>query len=190
LVRSLEDLVPAADESSWGCVLVDGTLLSGDDGDRLVSLGRERPGFPWLLWAAELDVPGTVKAIKQGAVEVLRNPNDNAALPAAIQEAVRVGRERFDAWCQHRDIVKQLDQLSASEKHVLALVLQGRTNKEIATQLDFSLRTIEARRQRVLNIMQAQNAIETAVMLARHGLMDEVLEAAKPADASPQTASA
>jgi FixJ family two-component response regulator len=122
--------------------------------------------------------------MKWGALDVLRKPLDNGALATVLQNALRTARDRFLRWQEYRAVVKQFSQLSASEKSVLSLVMQGRTNKEIASKLDCSLRTVEARRQRILRIMETENAIELAVVLARHGLMDVAVGLPVPAPAA------
>jgi DNA-binding NarL/FixJ family response regulator len=76
-----------------------------------------------------------------------------------------------------------LEGLSESEKLVLSLVMKGRTNKEIATQLDCSLRTVESRRHKILRLMQTDNAITLAALLGRHGMIDQIVEFT--ADAGP-----
>lgn len=182
-VDSVEELLLHADDSAWGCVVIDDALLTGEAFAPMATFIKERPGLPCVAWSHSVDVPLAVQAVKHGVLEVLRAPEDNARLLPAIQEALQVGWERFLAWSEYRDVLHRFGELSSNEKSVLSLVLQGRTNKEIASHLDCSLRTVEARRQRMLRVMRTENAIEVAVVLARHGLMEEAVGIA--AEATP-----
>jgi two-component system response regulator FixJ len=174
-VSGIDEVVMRADASSWGCILLDLASINQDGLERLEQLSRERPGFTWLVWSREASLPSAIEAMKRGAVDVLRLPEDNGPLRASVERAVHLGRERSVQWTHGRKIAANFAQLSDSEKHVLSLVLQGSTNKEIATQLDCSLRTIESRRQRILRIMQTANVIELAVALARHGMVEQAV---------------
>jgi two-component system response regulator FixJ len=183
-VGSVRELLEQADDRTYGCVLVDYAAFRSEVLAHIASFAKERPAFPFIVWSSQLEIPLGVEAMKWGAVDVLRKPLDNGALATVLQNALRTARDRFLRWHEYRAVVKQFGQLSASEKSVLSLVMQGRTNKEIASKLDCSLRTVEARRQRILRIMETENAIELAVVLARHGLMDAAVGLPVPAPAA------
>jgi len=184
-VGSFRDLLEQADERTWGVVLVDFGAFRSDVLAHAPGFMKDRPAYPFVAWSSQLEIPLGVEAMKLGFADVLRKPLDNGALSTVLQTTLRTARERFVSWQEYRQVVKQFGQLSASEKSVLSLVMQGRTNKEIASRLDCSLRTVEARRQRILRVMGTENAIELAVVLARHGMMDEAVGAPAAAPAIP-----
>jgi len=189
MVDSIPELFACVDEGSWGCLIADSVSLSVEDQAQIHTFLKDWPSFPLIVWSPTLVIRPAVEAVKQGALEALRQTEDEMLLPTAIGDAIRVGRERNEQWRAGREAAKKFQQLSTNERSVLALVLQGRTNKEISTQLDYSLRTVEARRHRVLRTMQTENAIDLAVLLCRHGLIDEALKS-PPGEPKPQSASA
>jgi FixJ family two-component response regulator len=182
-VTSFRELLEQADERTWGCVLVDYAAFRSEVLAHVAAFAKERPAYPFIVWSSQLEIPLGVEAMKWGAIDVLRKPIDNGALATVLQNTLRTARDRFARWQEYRAVTKQFAQLSASEKSVLSLVMQGRTNKEIASKLDCSLRTVEARRQRILRVMETENAIELAVVLARHGLMDAAVAVPAPVPA-------
>jgi len=189
-VSSFRDLLDRADERGFGCVLVDYAACRAEVLEQVAAFTHDRPGYPLVVWSGQLEIPLSVEAMKWGALDVLRKPLDNAAIPSVVENALRVGRERQARWNEYRAVVKQLGLLSANEKAVMSLVMQGRTNKEIALEVDCSLRTVEARRHRLLATMQSENAIELAVVLARHGLIDDVINSPTARVAAPHWATA
>ena len=194
IIDNVDELANYVDEGSWGCLVADPLALNEQDKIRLSTFVRDFPSFPLVVWSPSLERRSAVDAIRAGAFDALHNPEDDAQLPAALSDALRTGREKLEAWREHREVARRLENLQPKERKVLALVLQGRTNKEIATELDYSLRTVEARRQRILRTMQAENAIDLAVLLSRRGLIDEALEAPQepkaPVTIPPHSASA
>jgi FixJ family two-component response regulator len=190
VVDAVDELLSCVDENAWGCLVADPHSFTSEDQVRICALTRDWPGFPFIVWSPAIELRSAIDALKQGAFDVLQSPMDEAILSPTLAEALRSGRERHEAWRATREMAKRFEQLSLNERSVLALVLQGRTNKEISTQLDFSLRTVEARRQRILKTMQAENAIDLAVLLARHGLVDEALTIPSRSADQPHSASA
>jgi FixJ family two-component response regulator len=137
---------------------------------------EQYPGYPVIVWSSQLEIPLSVEAMKLGAIDVLRKPLDNGALPGVLKGALHLAAQRLEESAEARNLARRYQSLPHSEKAVLALIMKGRTNKEVSHELDCSLRTVEAKRQRVLRTMQAENALELAAILSRHGLMDKALE--------------
>jgi FixJ family two-component response regulator len=179
-VSNFPELGRIVDAENWGCVVTSYGADRENVASQAPAFMKAWPALPVIVWSADLELPRAVEAMKWGAVDALRLPVDNASLPAALQQAMRLGRERHAQWQELRRVVENFAQLSPSEKTVLSLILQGRTNKEVATRLDCSLRTVEARRQRILRVMQTENAIELAAVLARQGMIDEAIAVGNP----------
>jgi FixJ family two-component response regulator len=190
VVDGVDELSACVDPGSWGCLVADPVPLGDGDRHMFSALLRDWPGFPLVVWSANIEVRSAVDVMQQGALQVLRNPEDEALLPSVLADALRSGREKHEAWRASCEAAKKFHQLSADERSVLALLLHGRTNKEISHQLAHSLRTVEARRQRILRTMQTENAIDLAVLLARRGLIDEALILPPQPEKRAQSASA
>jgi FixJ family two-component response regulator len=136
------------------------------------------------LQAAGVDQPvvmltghGTVemcrRAFKAGAAEFLEKPVDDDQLLEALQHAVRqhvASRERRAADLAARE---RYAQLSGREREVLALIVQGLTNKEIGRALGLSPRTVEAHRAHLFDKLQAPSLAQLirryAALVDAHG---------------------
>lgn len=190
-VENLDQLGRCAGESSWGCLVADPLALNEEDNARISTFVKDWPGFPLVVWSPSLERRSAIQLLREGALDALHSPEDEARLRTALSEATRIGGDRHHHWRECREVTKRFEELNTKERMVLALLLRGRTNKEIALEFEFSLRTVEARRQRILRTMQAENAIDLAVLLCRRGLIDEALQPpADPPSASHQSASA
>jgi FixJ family two-component response regulator len=169
------ELAPYGSETDWGCVVAGDASVDGHALHTIARFTEAWPGFCWIVWSSKLDLPAAVGAMQLGALNVLRAHQDDESLPASLASANRLGRERFLSWRQRSDVRRRLGELSESERQVLALVLKGLTNREVALRLDFSLRTVESKRQTILRVMQAENIIVLAALLAQHGMLDQIV---------------
>jgi len=105
------------------------------------------------------------RAFKAGAAEFLEKPVDDEVLIDALQSAVRQhvqSRERQQA---DRDAQQRFAQLSAREREVLGLIVQGLTNKEIGRSLELSPRTVETHRA---NLFAKLDAPSLAQLIRRY----------------------
>ena len=185
------ELARYGSETDWGCVVVGEAAADGHALEIVARFAKQWPGYCWIVWSSKLDWPAAIGAMQLGAINVLRCFQDDDSLPESLATATRLGHERLHSWRQKSDVHRRFDELSKSEKQVLALVMKGRTNKEVALELDLSLRTVESRRQRILRVMQTGNAVTLAALLAQHGMLDQIFRtAADNALAGPHSASA
>ena len=149
---------------SWrqapGCIVLD-VCLPGPSGLELQdALGREASPLPIVFLTGRADIPMSVRAMKVGAVDFLTKPVRKEALLGAVKTALtrdadeRAQRELL-ACIQARH-----EQLTPREKEVLAHVARGKLNKQIASELGTSLRTVKAHRGQVMKKMQVASVAE------------------------------
>lgn len=149
-----QSFLAAFDREGVGAVVLD-VRMPGMGGlavlERLVSEGVDQP-------VVMLTGHGTVdmcrRAFKAGAAEFLEKPVNDEVLIDTLQQAVRQhvrSRERAQADRAARD---RYAQLSPRERDVLALIVEGLTNKEIGRALGLSPRTVEAHRAHVFDKLQ------------------------------------
>lgn len=133
-----------------GCVVSD-IRMPGMDGLALLKkLRAEGDGLPLILITGHGDIPLAVAAMKAGAVDFLEKPFEAEALLAAIEDGLR---QQADPSSQEEDIeaaCRSLATLTPREREVLARLVAGDSNKEVARALGVSHRTVEFHRAHIL----------------------------------------
>jgi len=166
----LLDRVPVAERP--GCILLDVKMpgLSGLElQSRLIELGSI---LPIVFVTGHADTPTTVRAIKAGAEDFLTKPASSEQLIAAIEralaryEAQRSERSKLDS------ILANLARLTPRERQVFDLIVRGKINKQIATELGTTERTVKAHRHEVMEKMQVRSLAELVSCAERLGLID------------------
>lgn len=109
-----------------------------------------------IIMTAFADVDMAVNELKQGAIDFLQKPILFDQLKTALENARIRSEKRF----QQYQIQQCYDQLSEKEKEVLALIIEGNINKQIAERLNISVRTVEVHRSHIMEKMNAKNVAE------------------------------
>ncbi len=130
---------------------------------------NERTDMPIIFITGYGDVPKSVQAMKAGAVEFLTKPVSNEELLAAIRQAL----ERSSAVLGHVAEIQELrdryGSVSPRERQVMALVVSGLLNKQIADELGISVITVKTHRGKVMQKMKADSLARLVKMDAKLG---------------------
>jgi two-component system, LuxR family, response regulator FixJ len=146
---AVEEFLGAFDPDRTGCIVADVRMPGTSGVDLLEILERRGARIPIIIVTAFADTPLAVKAMKGGAVTFLEKPCSNHELADAIREALaRDAASRADEETR-REMRARLAKLTADERRVLSMLVEGKPNKSIARELDVSLRTVESRRHNV-----------------------------------------
>jgi FixJ family two-component response regulator len=124
---------------------------------RLAEIGMR---IPIIFITAHGDIPMSVRALKSGAVEFLTKPFRDQDLLDAIQQALERDRVALEQEAEIHDLRRRYQALTAREREVMALVLSGMVNKQIASEIGASEATIKIHRGNVMQKMQAGSLIE------------------------------
>jgi FixJ family two-component response regulator len=101
-----------------------------------------------------------VRAMQHGAVTYLPKPCDSQELSAAIDAALEQASQQHHVTRQKEELRQRFEQLTASEREVLARVMEGQPNRQIANEMDIGLRTVELRRSNIMRKTGANNLLE------------------------------
>ena len=96
------------------------------------------------------DIPSTVKAMKLGAFDFLTKPVDAEDLVRALRDALERQAQSFELHEHYDDLKSRFEPLTPRESEVMELVVNGRLNKQIASELDISEKTVKAHRAKVM----------------------------------------
>jgi RNA polymerase sigma factor (sigma-70 family) len=103
------------------------------------------------------DVPTSVQAMKAGAAEFLTKPFDDEVLLSAIGQAIERSRNELAKEAELHALRNRHASLTPREREIMALVVSGRPNKQIAAELGISEITVKAHRGRVMRKMQVES---------------------------------
>ena len=162
----------ACDDQLPACVLLD-VRMPGMGGLHVQEALRQRGlNLPVIFVSGHADVPIVVRAFKAGAVDFIEKPYNEQLLLDSVQQALdrRPARPRRDA--RLAEVQARLDQLTPRERDVLLPLVRGYTNREVAEQLDISVKTVDLYRSRVMKRMQAETLPELVGMTIAAGLVD------------------
>jgi len=162
--ESLSDFYPYFIETAPGCV-----VLCIDQHDSHASRMIDRilqryASAQIILIAKDWALSGIINAIKQGAANVLAEPVEYSQMVDALTESIacdRANRTRISLSIPEA-VAAQLD---SDEASILGLLIQGRTTKEIGSELDLSVRTIHYRKASMFRKLGVRNRSEAVEMV-------------------------
>ncbi len=168
---SAEQFLAEFDRSKPGCLIVD-VRMSGMTGLELQqNLIDEGVPLAVIVITGYADIRMAVAAMQAGAVNFLEKPCQDKELWDCVQRALAKEDQLWESHQRRKEIAERMDSLTESEIDVLGRIVDGKLNKQIASELDIGLRTAELRRAKVMDKMKAKSPAE----LVRMALTVELL---------------
>jgi FixJ family two-component response regulator len=161
---STEGFRNAVRAATPSCLVLDIRLPGANGLDFQESLARAGITIPIIFITAHGDVPMTSRAMKAGAVEFLMKPFQKDDLLAAIHQALEKDRDRRQHDAELAILQSRFDELTGREREVMDLVVEGRTNKEVADKLAISEVTTKMHRGQVMRKMMAPSLADLVRM--------------------------
>ena len=162
------DMLNRGQSSVAGCLVTDLRMpgMSGlDMHERLRATGVS---LPTIVVTGHGEVSDAVRAMKAGCVDFIQKPWSNAALLDRVRAAMRLDQDKRGAREECDEILTRFRELTPRERQVMAAVVEGRLNKQIAGELGLSHKTIEVHRAHVMEKMGARSLaqlVRLAVMI-------------------------
>ena len=129
-----------------GCVLCDLSMPEMDGLALQQALAASANPLPIVFLSGYAEVPQAVRAMRDGAEDFLTKRSDLGELMRAVERALRHDGERRELQARRLGLRTRFDALTDRERQVLAAVVRGRLNKQIADQLGIHERTVKLHR--------------------------------------------
>jgi FixJ family two-component response regulator len=154
-----------------GCILLD-IRMPGLGGLELQQrLADIRPALPIIFVSGHGDIPTSVLAVKAGAEDFLTKPVASEVLLRAVQQAIVRDRQNSKTHEELVGIRAQYDVLTPLQRKVLALVVRGKLNKQIAVELDMAERTVKWHRHNLMEALHIHTVTELVLIAEQLGLV-------------------
>lgn len=159
------------------CIVLDLSMPGMTGAQLQEELIARREPLPILFLSGYVDVPTAVKCIQRGAVDVIEKPCSPSELAEKIDFALHLDEKALRETVEASDVVRRFKTLTNREHEVMALLVaaaKNTSNRQIATQLGISHRTVDGHRARVMKKMRARSRAELVAMAKTCGLETSV----------------
>jgi FixJ family two-component response regulator len=165
-----QDFLEAIDDLKPGCVLLDLRMPQMDGFAVMEALAGRGVDWPVIVMTGHGEISIAVRAMKQGAIDFIQKPFAEEALSTCLDTGFRLLAERLEAGERHRAARERVDQLTGRETEVLEGLLAGESNKQLASRLGISLRTVEMHRGNMMDRLGVGNLAEALTLAMEAGL--------------------
>ena len=171
---SAEDFLKFYTMHMVGCLILD-VRMPGMSGLQLQQfLTKQKYSLPILFITGHGDIPMAVRAMQAGAMYFLEKPFEDQVLLDYVHEALALDVENQQSRIRLTMIQARIANLTEREREVMEFVIDNHSNKEIATKLGVSIKTVEFHRSHMMDKMYATSLIEL-VNMAREASDNEKL---------------
>jgi FixJ family two-component response regulator len=152
------------------CLVLDVSMpgLSGIDLQK--ELTRKGMSLPIIFITGHGNIPMSVKAMKNGAVDFLPKPFNDKELLSAIDRAIDKDTEKLKKHSEKAKIRRRINTLTPREYDVLRWVITGMLNKQIAAKLRVTEKTVKVHRGRVMQKMRVLSVAELVRLTQKCGI--------------------
>jgi FixJ family two-component response regulator len=160
LYGSASEYLAADDSESPACVILDLRMPGSTGLDLQQALASRANAHPVIFLSGHRDIPSTVRAMRDGALDFLTKPVPTATLLEAIGRALERDLARHRHVAHVAELRDRYESLTPRERQVMAGVIAGRLNKQICYTLNSAERTVKTHRARVMAKMKVRSVAE------------------------------
>lgn len=169
---SAEDLLETIDNKDGSLLVLDIRMKNMSGLELQSELKRREIDLPIIFITGHGDVQSSVSAMKEGAADFIEKPFENETLLKSIQRAFVESSKQNERKTLKATLKARFENLTPREQEVMGYVVDGVSNKQMATLLGVSDRTIEVHRSRVMTKMSATSLPELVRMAVTLGVND------------------
>ncbi len=159
------DFLQSYNPNQAGCLVLD-IRMPGMSGLELQQeLSHRNATIPIVFITGHGDVPMAVQAIRDGAVDFIQKPFRDQDLIDRIHKALDINAQAREQHSKSGAILRNLNTLTKREHQIMEMIVEGKPNKIIASELFLSQRTVEVHRAKVMEKMQADSLAELVRMV-------------------------
>jgi FixJ family two-component response regulator len=166
---SAHEFLASDNATAPGCIVLDLTMPDMDGLSLQQALAARASLLPIIFLTGDADIATSVRAMKLGAFDFLTKPVKSAELVAAVRDAFARNIELRAARAESDDILGRLASLTPREQDVLARIVDGKLNKQVAAELGTVEQTVKVHRARVMGKMKAGSLAELVRLVERAG---------------------
>ncbi|MAF49292.1 MAG: response regulator [Rhodospirillales bacterium] len=159
------DFLESGALEEFGCVVLDIRMPGMSGIDVFEEMTRRQSVLPTIFLTGHGDVHLAVRAMKYGAFDFIEKPFNDQSLLDLIQQAIRSDRARRKERRQVSEITERMNNLSVREREVLDGVVDGNSNRIIASTLNLSEKTVEFHRSKMMDKMAAATLADLIRMI-------------------------
>ncbi|MES2473574.1 MAG: response regulator [Pseudomonadota bacterium] len=162
-----EALLAASPPPPIDCLILDLRMRNMNGLDVLDACRAKGLLMPIIVVSAFGDVSSTKRALKSGAFDFLEKPIHEEQMLRVIEDALAEFDQAMAQHAEQSSLDERVQRLTGREKQILDAVLLGRHNREIAGELNISVRTVEVYKSRMMEKMQVTRLAELVRLFAR-----------------------
>jgi FixJ family two-component response regulator len=164
LFGSAQEFTQSNVPDAASCLVLDIRLPGISGLDLQSQLAEAGIHVPIIFMTGHGDIPMSVKAMKAGAIDFLTKPFRDQDMLDAVVKALERDEKRRKGEKTESAVRILFESLTSREREVMALVVQGLMNKQIAAKLDLSEITVKVHRSHMMQKMQARSLIDLLEM--------------------------
>ncbi len=167
LYPSAEAFLGAFNREFCGCLVLDVRMPGMSGLDLYEQLQARASSLPVIFITGHGDVPMAVSALKKGAADFIEKPFNDQDMLRLIESCMKQDRAAAAKRAESASVAQRVDSLTQREREVLALIVAGKLNKQIADELGISIKTVEVHRSRVMEKMSANSVAELVQLVLK-----------------------